>query len=171
MCVCSLQVCSSFYRELRNPHFPNRYADYLKRGGFTDAKKALELTGILRNGMRKQRAIKPSRDHLTRSHVFDPLSCWCAGVVAPEFIAHPEMPSAPLRAFSYTMAGGASSCGQRPNAVFKCPDGYAGSYPERLPPQGGYHDFRNPACNPFSNKIVLMDEVSLTRLHTARLSL
>ena len=81
------------------------------------------------------------------------------------------MPSAPLRAFSYTMAGGASSCGQRPNAVFKCPDGYAGSYPERLPPQGGYHDFRNPACNPFSNKIVLMDEVSLTRLHAARLSL
>ena len=43
-------VCNSFYRELRNPRFPNRYADYLERGDFRDAKKALELTGILRNG-------------------------------------------------------------------------------------------------------------------------
>lgn len=122
-------VCNSFYRELRNPMFPNRYADYLARGGFHDAKKALELTGILRNGC-----------------------------VLDEFIAHPDLPSAPLRAFSYTMAGGASSCGQRPNAVFKCPDGYAGSYPERVPPQGGYADFEC-GYNPFSNKVVLMDEV------------
>ena len=100
----------------------------METGGFHDAKKALELTGILRNG-----------------------------VVLPEFLHHPELPSAPLRAFSYTMAGGASSCGQRPNAVFKCPDGYAGSYPEKLPRQGGYPDFE---CghNPFSNKVVLMDE-------------
>ena len=30
------------------------------------------------------------------------------------------------------MAGGAASCGARPNAVFKCPDGYAGCYPEKL---------------------------------------
>ena len=122
-------VCASFYRELRNPHFPNRYAAYLETGGFGDAKKALELSGILRNG-----------------------------VVAPEFVAHPDLPSAPLRAFSYTMAGGAASCGARPNAVFKCPDGYAGCYPEKLERQGGYADF---ACghNPFSNKIVLLDEV------------
>ena len=110
-------VCASFYRELRNPyathvrvrvrvrvrarvrvrvrvriqagvpltrarlaldrHFPNRYASYLETGGFSDAKKALELSGILRNG-----------------------------VVAPEFVSHPALPSAPLRAFSYTMAGG-----------------------------------------------------------------
>ena len=122
--------------------------------------QALELSGILRNG-----------------------------VVAPEFVAHPDLPSAPLRAFSYTMAGGAASCGARPNAVFKCPDGYAGCYPEKLerqvstdpnpdpdpnpnsnpdpdpnpnpnsnPNQGGYEDF---TCghNPFSNKIVLLDEV------------
>ena len=122
-------VCNSFYRELRNPNFPNRYDAYLERGNFPDARKALELTGILRNG-----------------------------TVAREFLDHPELPSAPLRAFSYTMAGGASSCGARPNAVFKCPDGYAGSYPECLPRLGGYDDF---ACkgNPFSNKIVLMDEV------------
>jgi len=123
-------VCNSFYRELRNPHFPNRYAAYLRRGGFTDARKALELSGILRNG-----------------------------AVAREFVEHPELPSAPLRAFSYTQAGGAASCGARPNAVFKCPDGYSGSYPERLPRNGGYDDFSNGACNPFSNKIVLMDEV------------
>lgn len=123
-------VCNSFYRELRNPHFPNRYASYLQRGGFGDARKALELSGILRNG-----------------------------AVAREFVEHPELPSAPLRAFSYTQAGGAASCGARPNAVFKCPDGYAGSYPERLPRSGGYDDFSNGACNPFSNKVVLMDEV------------
>ena len=122
-------VCASFYRELRNPHFPNRYADYLERGGFRDAKKALELSGILRNG-----------------------------VVLDDFLQRPDLPAAPLRAFSYTMAGGASSCGQRPNAVFKCPDGYAGSYPDCLPRAGGYPDFE---CghNPFSNKVVLMDEV------------
>ena len=57
-------VCTSFYRELRNPLFPNRYAEYLERGRFADAKKALELTGILRNGC-----------------------------VAPEFVTHPELPS------------------------------------------------------------------------------
>ena len=43
---------------------------------------------------------------------------------------------------------------------------YAGSYPERLQPVGGYSDFE---CkfNPFSNKIVLMDEVGAhaLRLH------
>ena len=46
-------------------------------------------------------------------------------------------------------------------AVFKCPDGYAGSYPERVERQGGYEDF---TCghNPFSNKIVLLDEVHRT---------
>ena len=65
---------------------------------------------------------------------------------------------APLRAFSYTQAGGATSCGVRPNAVFKCPDGYAGSYPERLTPLGGYADFKC-TYNPFSNKVVLLDEV------------
>ena len=32
-------------------HFPNRYAAYLQTGGFSDAKKALELSGILRNGL------------------------------------------------------------------------------------------------------------------------
>ena len=69
-------VCNSFYRELSNPNFPNRYQDYLQRGGFHDSKKALELTGILRNG-----------------------------TVAKEFLEHPDLPSAPLRAFSYTMAG------------------------------------------------------------------
>lgn len=129
------QVCNSFYRELRSQHFPNRYAAYLaKMGththGHADARKALELAGILRNGC-----------------------------VHDDFLAHPELPSAPLRAFSYTQAGGAASCGQRPNAVFKCPDGYAGSYPCNLPRYGGYPDFTNRAGNPFSNKIVLMDEV------------
>ena len=43
-------------------HFPNRYAAYLETGGFSDAKKALELSGILRNG-----------------------------VVAPEFVSHPAL--------------------------------------------------------------------------------
>jgi hypothetical protein len=117
--------------------------------------------------------------------------------VHEDFLRHPELPSAPLRAFSYTMSGGAASCGQRPNAIFKCPDGYVGDYPSRLPRQGGYAgldqrarpasihalttacvssqhtcahygarssphryaDFTNVQCNPFSNKIVLMDEV------------
>ena len=122
-------VCESFYRELRSSKLPNRYADYLERGGFADARRGLELPGVLRNGC-----------------------------VPDDFLRHPSLPSAPLRAFSYTQAGGAASCGQRPNAVFKCPDGYAGGYPERVPPQGGYDDIRC-GYNPFSNKIILMDEV------------
>ena len=80
-------VCNSFYRELSNPHFPNRYHDYLQRGGFHDSKKALELTGILRNG-----------------------------TVAREFLDHPDLPSAPLRAFSYTMAGVSSAGSARVGA-------------------------------------------------------
>ena len=38
-------VCNSFYRELRNPNFPNRYSGYLERGGFYDAKK-VQLEGM-----------------------------------------------------------------------------------------------------------------------------
>ena len=77
----------------------------------------------------------------------------CNGVVAPEYVSHAELPSAPLRAFSYTQAGGATSCGQRPNAVFKCPDGYSGSFPLKLPRMGGYPEFENRQANPFSNKV------------------
>ena len=127
-------VCSSFYRELRSPHFPNRYAAYLDGVGIADARKGLELRGILRKG-----------------------------VVHPAYLDRPNLPSAPLRAFSYTQAGGAQSCGKHVNAVFKCPDGYAGEWPRRLQRDGGYADFSNPECNPLSNKIVLMDEVR--RLH------
>lgn len=50
------------------------------------------------------------------------------------------------------LMSGASSCGLRPNAVFKCPDGYPGGYPDRLMRQGGYDDFECEG-NPFSNKI------------------
>ena len=53
-----------------------------------------------------------------------------------------------------------AAIGPNPNAVFKCPDGYAGLYHPRrtLPRAGGYDDYE---ClgNPFSNKIILMDEV------------
>ena len=55
------------------------------------------------------------------------------------------------------------------SAIFKCPDGYNGGYP-RQAKRGvdssngvldGYADFADDErrCNPFSNKIVLMDEV------------
>ena len=139
-------VCNSFYRELMMEHFPNRYAKYLdmlqadsrlpsrltrdKHGVPKGARKILELGDILRKG-----------------------------VVDDHYVAHPELPSAPLRAFSYTQAGGGASTGNFINAVFKCPDGYAGSYPRKLRRSGGYLDFENTNFNPFSNKIILMDEV------------
>lgn len=127
-------------------HFPNRYATYLnalradmrlpsrltrdKHGVPKGARKMLELGGILRKG-----------------------------VVEDHYVANPALPSAPLRAFSYTQAGGGASTGNFLNAVFKCPDGYAGSYPRKLRRNGGYLDFENTNFNPFSNKIILMDEV------------
>ena len=54
------------------------------------------------------------------------------------------------------------------SAIFKCPDGYNGGYPRQakrgIDSNGvldGYADFVDDGhrCNPFSNKIVLMDEV------------
>ena len=41
----------------------------------------------------------------------------------------------------------------------RCPDGYSGSFPLKLPRMGGYPEFENRQANPFSNKVVLMDEV------------
>lgn len=53
-----------------------------------------------------------------------------SGRVRPEYLYDSLRPSAPLRAFSYTQAGGQQSCGDRSqiNPVFKCPDGYAGCW-------------------------------------------
>ena len=143
-------VCANFYKELQKPHFPNRYADYLGRlqriGAATGmvelpARKALELPHILRHGR-----------------------------VPDEFLHAADLPSAPLRAFSYTQAGGSASCGKVGciNALFKCPDGYDGGYPRKTVPRGrsrlpgdptqwvpnGYEDFNNAEHrhNPFSNK-------------------
>ena len=145
-------VCANFYKELQKPHFPNRYASYLERlqtlaaarsEQQLPARKALELPHILRHGR-----------------------------VPDEFLNDPELPSAPLRAFSYTMAGGSASCGKvgHINALFKCPDGYAGGYPRRVarchsrpkghpsnepPVPDGYGDYDNEEHrhNPFSNKV------------------
>ena len=129
----TVAICRNFYRELRDPRFPNRYAQYLDLLGSAgaDAKRALNLPGIMRRGR-----------------------------VKPEYRNHPLLPSAPLRAFSYTTAGGMSAIGPNPNAVFKCPDGYSGSYrPTAKEPRfGGYTDYENLG-NPFSNKVILMDEV------------
>ena len=76
-------------------------------------------------------------------------------------------------AFVVAQVGGSASCGKVGgiNALFKCPDGYAGAYPrkvkrgeskidgQRVP--DGYTDFdtEEHRHNPFSNKIILMDEV------------
>ena len=74
-----------------------RYAQYLykeKKVG-PDVRKGLELTkGVLKSG------------RVSDSYLYDD-----------------ARPSAPLRAFSYTQAGGMQSCGERSsiNAVFKCP--------------------------------------------------
>lgn len=138
----SAAVCSNFYMELLNPRFPNRYADFLQREGkLGEVRKNLEL----RKGG---------------------LMC---GRVRPEFLNDDLRPSAPLRAFSYTQAGGRQSCGEqhRINAVFKCPDGYAGEW-NYGPGKGkkdadseftdGYEEYLSDG-NPFSNKIILMDEV------------
>jgi hypothetical protein len=89
--------------------------------------------------------------------------------VHEDFLRHPELPSAPLRAFSYTMSGGAASCGQRPNAIFKCPDGYVGDYPSRLPRQGGYAGLdqrARPASSMRSLRRVVL--ASMHALNTAR---
>ena len=103
-----------------------------------DAKKLLELPGVLRNGR-----------------------------VHPHYLRHPDMPSSPLRAFSYTQAGGNTACGENINALFKCPAGYNGNYATKkaelrgVDSSGepfGYPGYSNDG-NPFSNKIVLMDEV------------
>ena len=145
-------MCANFYKELQKPHFPNRYATFLERlqahaasrsEQQLPARKALELPHILRHGR-----------------------------VPDEFLNDPELPSAPLRAFSYTMAGGSASCGKvgHINALFKCPDGYAGGYPRRVarghsrptghpsdapPVPDGYGDYDNEEHrhNPFSNKV------------------
>ena len=52
------------------------------------------------------------------------------GRVSQTLLDDEMMPSAPLRAFSYTQAGGVKSCGndQQINPVFKCPDGYRGGW-------------------------------------------
>ena len=129
-------VCSNFYMELLNPRFPNRYAEYLQREDKLDeVRKGLELgKGALR-----------------------------CGRVVPEFLHDRLRPSAPLRAFSYTQAGGRQSIGDKGkiNAVFKCPDGYAGEWmyrPGIWVDEDGYDDYKSDG-NPFSNKIILMDEV------------
>jgi hypothetical protein len=108
-----------------------RYAEYLAREDKLGAvRKGLELTsGVLRSGR-----------------------------VRPEYLHDPLRPSAPLRAFSYTQAGGQQSCGERSqiNAVFKCPDGYAGGWnygPGEQQITDGYDDLvdnwdGNPLCAP-----------------------
>ena len=129
-------VCNNFYMELLDPKFPNRYAEWLAREDkIDDVRKSLEMAkGVLKSG------------RVTESYRLDPLR-----------------PSAPLRAFSYTQAGGRQSCGERHsiNPVFKCPDGYAGGWdysPGETHDPDGYEEFTSDG-NPFSNKIILMDEV------------
>lgn len=145
-------VCSNFYMELLNPRFPNRYAEFLQREDkLDDVRSSLELK---RGGL-------------------------LCGRVRKELIDDPLRPSAPLRAFSYTQAGGRQACGERHriNAVFKCPDGYGGGwmFNSAPPPEAdrytstdgtsvntgwledGYEEYQSDG-NPFSNKIVLMDE-------------
>jgi hypothetical protein len=109
-------VCSNFQQELLDPKFPNRYAHYLHaEGKLGSVRKGLELSGCLMHGR-----------------------------VRPEFVSSERRPSAPLRAFSYTQAGGVQSCGAKHqlNAVFKCPDGYAGGWNygahADAAPEGGY---------------------------------
>ena len=132
-------VCSNFYMELLNHRFPNKYADYLQREGkLDDVRSSLELK---RGGL-------------------------LCGRVRKEYLDDPLRPSAPLRAFSYTQAGGRQVIGERRriNAVFKCPDGYAGDWcfgsaghENSGRSEDGYEEYQSDG-NPFSNKIVLMDE-------------
>ena len=129
-------VCSNFYMELLNHRFPNRYADFLQREGKLDEVRSnLELKG-------------------------GGLMC---GRVRKEFLNDEQRPSAPLRAFSYTQAGGRMTCGDRHriNPVFKCPDGYGGGWcygPGKThSDEDGYEEYESDG-NPLSNKIILMDE-------------
>ena len=41
-------MCDNFYRELREPKFPNRYAHYLDAISESDARKGLELHGLIK---------------------------------------------------------------------------------------------------------------------------
>lgn len=109
-----------------------RFADYLKREEKPDqVRKHLELPGVLRGGR-----------------------------VADEYLRNKLRPSAPLRAFSYTQAGGAQACGDNINAVFKCPDGYAGGWdydtPGSVTESYGYGNFEsdgNPLCAAFLPRV------------------
>ena len=130
-------VCTNFYTELLNAKFPNRYAEYVQRDKpVGTVRKGLELAGALR-----------------------------CGRVLEEYLEDEERPSAPLRAFSYTQAGGTQSCGDGSaiNAVFKCPAGYAGRWnygPGEVNPCDGYEEFHTERAdeeyngNPFSNKVL-----------------
>ncbi len=80
-------VCDNFYRELREPKFPNRYANYLDAISEPDARKGLELHGLIK-----------------------------MGCVPEAYLDAPALPSAPLRAFTYTQAGGNNRRDSRDNS-------------------------------------------------------
>ena len=67
----------------------------------------------------------------------------------------------PRSADPVAVASCSSSSARQPPHSGRCPDGYAGEYPTKLPrgkskldgTPDGYPDFSNASCNPFSNKV------------------
>jgi hypothetical protein len=81
-------VAKNFYRELRSPRFPNRFNSFAERW-----ERILRVVGKPDMGTKRM---------LELPHILK------RGVVRADFLADASLPAAPLRAFTYTVAGGRS---------------------------------------------------------------
>ena len=107
-------MCANFYGELMNPKFPNRFESFLIKNKLLGENMAA-MRSALEMSSDKMKHVVVGRGSNGRGH-----SGLFKGTVKEEMLHDEHMPSAPLRAFSYTQAGGKQSCGDKPNAVFAC---------------------------------------------------
>ena len=110
-------VCDNFYKEVLKEHVPNRYAHFMGKVKHSHEKADGEPTWDPKSDPRSALALD--------ANILKSLGTGFGlreGKVNNKMINDEQMPSAPLRAFSYTQAGGSTSCGvdKQINAVFKC---------------------------------------------------
>ena len=106
-------MCENFYRELMSPKFPNRFASFLIKNKLQGENMAAMRSALEMSNDKMKRVVDGRANGRGHSGLF-------RGTVKQEMLDNLDMPSAPLRAFSYTQAGGKQSCGEKPNAVFAC---------------------------------------------------
>ena len=97
-------MCENFYRELMNPKFPNRFANFLIENKLQGENMAAMRSALEMSNDKMKRVVGGRANGRGHSGLFK-------GTVKQEMLDDPDMPSAPLRAFSYTQAGGKQSCG------------------------------------------------------------